>query len=153
MNRDPKPEPRVDEDGVPWCARTCPLYVSWPSKANACGMNTTPDDACAPAVRSIVAERDRLAEEVRALRESWIAFGALTRGGCHSPIYYRKFDGCVTRNYGWTHQHWSRDVGYHATPQEAVDAAWRHGWDAKTRAAIIAEGVTDCFRNEEDSNA
>lgn len=147
MNRDPKPT--IQNDGVPTCTDDCPKYgVIIDSECCDCYYG----DICTVAVRSIVAERDRLAEEVRALRESWIAFGALTRGGCHSPIYYRKFDGCVTRNYGWTHQHWSRDVGYHATPQEAVDAAWRHGWDAETRAAIIAEGVTDCFRNEEDSN-
>jgi hypothetical protein len=91
-------------------------------------------------------ERDRLSEQVRDLEESWIAFAVMTHGHCPGPIYYRKFDGGLSRPYGWTHSHWAEKVGYHATPREAVMAAWRYGWEEENRAAILAEPHVDrCY--------
>ena len=92
------------------------------------------------------AERDRLSEQVRDLEESWTAFAVMTHGHCPGPIYYRKFDGGLSRPYGWTHSHWAEKVGYHATPREAVMAAWRYGWEEENRAAILAEPHVDqCY--------
>jgi len=99
------------------------------------------------------AERDRLSEQVRDLEESWTAFAVMTHGHCPGPIYYRKFDGGLSRPYGWTHSHWAEKVGYHATPREAVMAAWRYGWEEENRAAIMADPWVDQCFNKEDHDA
>lgn len=69
MASDPKPAPRIDEDGVPWCT-----VMSCPVTGCHMGEDNDPGDICLPAVRAlaVTAKRrlDLLAEAYREIQRT-----------------------------------------------------------------------------------
>jgi len=73
MSNEPKPEPRVDEDGVPWCTASCTLSQDYQCNYRHVNGRTI---ACEPAVREMAAELERLRNVLSQLADAAAVFRA-----------------------------------------------------------------------------
>ena len=74
---DSTPAPKLDEHGVPFCTgEKCPVFDG--KRCRATGFE--PDQLCEPAVRELVADRNRLGRQLGEAQARLKAFQEISRG-------------------------------------------------------------------------